>query len=390
MRRLLLALAIFFCMESHAQWSVFYHDSDRVYMDAAFPTANDIYVIGYKWSGGSFLMRSTDGGLNWTQRNLAFNVLNKIYMLNATEGYMMKAGTPSILFYTTDGFNTFVTHNVDSAYAIVDLYAQSSSKGFYLNNGGYLRSFSQYGAQFQRLTDTLNNITRLSFANASTGFVGNGIILTRTTDAGLSWTASNVNAPYLGALTFTTVDTGYCSDNTTGIFRTDNGGTNFQLTSPFPALLLAADRNLVAATDMLNAVAWSSDFGQTWAYENAGTNFIEGIFINPAGSCFIFDNFTGDILRRELPLGLSKPNLESQALTVYPNPAADYLSVTQAYSASEIATIHIIDAFGREVYVGPFRSDEKIPVHNFSAGVYVVVLRTDSEKIYRHSFIKQD
>ncbi len=377
-------------MQSHAQWTILYHDSDRVYTDASFPTATDIYVVGYKWSGGSFLMRSNDGGLNWTQRSFAFNVMSQVFMINATEGYMMKAGTPSILFYTTDGFNTFVTHNVDSAYAIVDLYAQSSSEGFYLNNGGFLRSFSQYGAQYQRLTDTLVNITRLSFADPSTGFVGNGTILTQTTDAGLTWTASNLNAPYLGALTFTTVDTGYCADNAMGIFRTVDGGTNFQLVSSFPALLIAADRNLLAATDMLNTVVWSSDFGQTWAYENTGTAFIHDIFINPAGSCFIFDNLAGDLLRRELPLGLSQLHTESNAVRVYPNPATDFLCIAQADDAAAIVTVQLVDAFGREVYAAPFRSGEKIPVNKFSAGVYMVVLRTDSGKTNYHLFIKQN
>jgi hypothetical protein len=69
---------------------------------------------------------------------------------------------------------------------------------------------------------------------------------------------------------------------------------------------------------------------------------------------------------------------ESVTLSVYPNPAREYLTVASA--ATGEMSVSITDVLGKEVYADRFSGSKKIDLDNFATGVFMVSI-TNNEGI---------
>jgi hypothetical protein len=292
---------------SHAQWTPVYQDSHTLFYHGAFPTDNTGYVLASD-TIGPLVLRTTDGGANWNKRYLlGAGSLSKIVMTDSLRGYVIKGGTPVRLLRTTNGFNTFSTHALDSAFTVEALCLINDSTGFYLNNGPKLRKFTNYGAAFSHVIDTLSGGQNLQFVNSTKGYLDTGGGLLSSTDAGTSWNVANANLGFFCVVfNFASPLNGYFSD-VNDIFITHDGGMSFPQQYHFPNVYSFATNNnfCIAANDVGN-VAYTYDSGSTWQTETTGINLIAPepytIVMSPGEHCFLFSQFSGEIRKKELPL----------------------------------------------------------------------------------------
>ncbi|TND07458.1 MAG: hypothetical protein FD123_3236 [Bacteroidetes bacterium] len=373
-----------------AQWNVVYHDSDKTYADADFPGNDDIYVIGSRISGNSFVLHSTDGGLNWTEQPMPFPNLSKICMRNTQEGYIAIAGTAAQLLYTTNGFATYTSHTIELCYSVQGLRALTDSSGFFLLNGGRLRSFNNYGASQGIITGNLTNASGMCFADTAVGYVGNGNQLVKTVNGGNTWGPFNNSSPFLSLISFTARDTGYSSDIITQVSRTYDGGISFQQALAFPAQYLASFGSYVAAADAVSTVKWSPDYGQNWTSENTGTTELNGIFIDSSAACYAFNNLAGDILKKQLtPEGIFSAGDHVRSITVFPNPVKEYLQISGSGLPTHAgARLELYNTMGSLVRTEERPDCNRIAVGNLEEGVYFLRLCTDEGRQVQTRFVK--
>jgi photosystem II stability/assembly factor-like uncharacterized protein len=158
---------------------------DRIYdIDFADPTTTFIAGSGIGSSG--YIYKSTDFGDSWILNYTSSNNLTKIFMVDSMNGWA--AGTSSSILRTTDGGMN---------------WKKSSFSGF------------QFTAS-------------IFFINKNVGWVlreGGEILM--TSDGGTSWNSSAMKYPLANDLFFINEHVGWmCGDNGT-IFKTTNGGVTF-------------------------------------------------------------------------------------------------------------------------------------------------------------------
>lgn len=352
-----------------AQWIPVYTDPAKIFDDAAFPTAQDGFVLGHYNSGNYFILKTTNGGLSWIQMGLPAGFFSQLEMSSATTGYLSRGGMPGVLVHTSDGFASTTTHNIDGSYGTVDLDLLNDSTGFYMNNDSHFRSFGQHGAAFSPVMDTLNAISYCDVADAATVYVGNGIHMEKTTDAGANWFCVNTALPeYAAQMAFVSADTGYYLGSSYGIWRTVDGGSSFQNVNTYYGYWIDAWGPFCASTNGLGTIEWSSNYGQSWVTESLGMSADNGVYIAPGGDCFVLNNMTGEIRKRQAPLSAATLVAHSP-VTVFPNPANDVITVKIPAGANDVR-FELTNTLGEKVLDREVPQDGRILLGDLPAGCY--------------------
>ncbi len=161
-----------------------------------FNASTGIVAGSSNFDDGGKIRRTTDGGLTFSSVNLGlppgFPIVNDIYFLNSTTGYLCGNNTVKALKTTDGGLSWNSLPNL-SAYNFTfsKIYADANKiiiggypSGKYLIslNGGSIWTLDS-------LTDSTNlSITDIVFQNSTTGFIsGNPNYFAYTTDGGVNW-----------------------------------------------------------------------------------------------------------------------------------------------------------------------------------------------------------
>ncbi|HTF02869.1 MAG TPA: T9SS type A sorting domain-containing protein [Bacteroidia bacterium] len=356
-----------------AQWNAVYTDPSKIYIDADFPTAQDGFVLGYYNSGSRFILKTTDGGLNWTEIALPLASFSQIAMCSATSGYVSAGGTPGVMVYTDDAFATVTVHTLDASYGTIGLDVISDSSGFYMNNDSHFRSFDDYGATYSVVMDTLFGQGSFDVADASTVYIGNGFYLEKSSDAGATWFRVNGNlSMYIGAaIAFINADTGYYLGMTSGIWQTIDGGISFQSVDSYYGNHMDAHEQFCASVFGLSTIRWSSDYGQNWTLEQLGMNNSNGVYLTPDGDCYVINSMTGEIRKRQMPLSVETTASPFSQVSVFPNPANDVITISFANGTmNPDARFTLVNTLGETVMEIQVPRDGRVSLTGLAAGMY--------------------
>jgi photosystem II stability/assembly factor-like uncharacterized protein len=379
-RALAFFLAGFAAITLSAQWNPVYTDPSKVFLDADFPTAQDGFVLGYYNSGSRFILKTTDGGVNWTEIALPLASFSQIAMYSATSGYVSAGGSPGVLVYTDDAFATVTVHTLDASYATTGLDVISDSSGFYMNNDSRFRSFDDYGATYSIVMDTLNGTGSFDVADASTVYVGNGFYLEKSTDAGATWFRVNSSlSMYIGtAIAFINADTGYYLGSTSGIWQTRDGGLSFQSVDSYYGNHLDAHEQFCASVFGTGTIRWSADYGQSWTLEPLGMNGSNGVYLTPLGDCYVINSVTGEIRKRQMPLSVETTTSSFSQVSVFPNPANDVITISFADGTmNPDARFTLVNTLGETVMEIQVPRDGRVSLAGLAAGMYSYRLWSD-------------
>lgn len=250
---------------------------------------NTAYVLGRDYSGWSskyIILKTDDGGDNWTQYDIATgNSLNCLYFTSKNRGWA--AGSSGNIRMTTDGGiswidksirghqrtpSIFYIHFTDDLNGVIMGY-ESYNYGFIIGNtadggntwnmnfsglqnymycgefssanvyyaageAGFVMSTNNYGANWSFPTNTTDaSIHALSFIDANIGWaVGTDSSILKTIDGGLTWQKQHFgfSTNFIG-VKFNDFNTGwllgardsYNSETRQGLLVTDDGGENW-------------------------------------------------------------------------------------------------------------------------------------------------------------------
>lgn len=378
-------LFISFCfllaIPATAQWTTVFSNSSYNLVDIQFTSAQIGYVAGDDGANG-FILKTTDGGQNWTSYNLPIGFINKMFFLNDSVGYLVKGGVPVRMGKTTDGAQTWTGQALpDSCFVTPGLVALTDSSGFYMNNAGRFRSFSGSGNSVVRLADTLAEGGPILFPTATHGYLPQFTNVYRTTDGGQNWTVLPTNlTDWIVTCAFTDSITGYTitqdyPNRISLVAKTIDGAQSWQplLTlNNFLAVEIAAYAQNVLVVGDTGEVKWTSNGGLTWATESTGVPWM-GIetyrsVITSGNDAFIINGFAGQILKRVQPLSTVQAEPASFEVNLFPNPAENFVEIHSAQNG--IFTVSILNLTGELVLSA--KTEKRISTASLASGIYLV------------------
>ena len=178
------------------------------------------------------------------------------------------------------------------------------------------------------------------------------------------------------------------------------GGLEYNFTSPFnitepeEQLQLVVDYN-----DQDNQVYFSTNSdapSYTWYYNNVADESISATsfsaFENGLYGVEITDENGCSLYSEVMVESVSIEELTLESLEIYPNPAGEWVHVNYDVPKNTSSIIRIISLTGKLLYKMELeaqdRIEKSIPLSDFSAGLYLVEIEIDAQKLYRRLSIK--
>lgn len=199
--------------------------------DIDFINLNTGYVLGF-FIFESRIWKTTDGGLNWvTQTTDGANYLNNLYFIDENNGFGSGGSLGGEIIKTTNGGDNW-TRVYEDIYQKQSMIFLNATTGFAGCEKGRIYKTTDAGDTWNfALSDGTLDVTSLNFIDANTGFgFGAGSVYIKTTDGGNNWYES----PISGSQSSQYFDANITADGTIhaagsfgAMIRSTNGGATF-------------------------------------------------------------------------------------------------------------------------------------------------------------------
>ena len=359
-------------------------------------------LTGYAVCGTEYLLRTSNGGANWTSQDLGgTNSMNTVYFVNTLTGFAggnngpIIDGGAAIIQKTTNGgldlasitqfpgtVNTTSINfsDVNNGWAIIT--ASGTEKLFRTTNSG---------GSWSEIYSFNQEIAEIKFVNQNTGWVlGESGTIGRTTNGGANWQNAATLPGNLYGISFPVATTGFVCGTEGKIYRTTNSGQNWSL-SPS------------GTTSNLIDIHFSSEFigmcvgesgtrlitlngGNTWIIEPVQINVsLQSCFMPTAingyaaGSIGYISNFGGIVTGLNQTTNEIPGNFKLHQN--YPNPFNPTTEIVFEIPVASKVNLKVYDVSGRvvKVLVNETLSAGKfnIPFQagGLSSGVYFYVMQ---------------
>ena len=165
---------------------------------------------GFIASTGGSIYTTTDGGANWTDRNVAAVTFRSVQYVTSTIGYAVGQG--GNVFKTTDSGVNWSQQDSNTSSNLNSVYFMDESTGWAVGSGGVVIRTADGGGNWtfgaSGVSDTLRGV---AFNNVGTTgiLVGSSGVVAQSIDGGATW--SQISVAGLGAIalrgvTFNSVD----------------------------------------------------------------------------------------------------------------------------------------------------------------------------------------
>jgi len=206
-----------------SSWSTAYNSS-RGLWDVVFINSNTGFVCGDM----KYFAKTTNGGLNWSQKNLGTTISEFFQMAfpDNNTGYIV--GSHNEIFKTTNGGENWFQQNVSVATWFRDVCFLNVSTGFAVGSNGVILKTTNGGDSWVRKTVSVTSyLFSVQFIEAGTGWIaGWDNTLLRSTDYGETWSSVDglPGNNQLANINFVNASTGWLTGYNGVIFKTTNGG----------------------------------------------------------------------------------------------------------------------------------------------------------------------
>ena len=263
---------------------------------------NVVYSVGYFET----LIKSTNGGINWTYiKNGPFGYGHSyegVFFINENTGWICGSGQK--IFKTTNGGVTFDSVSIPVGYNY-DIYFRNEYEGLVCGEAASMYKTSNGGLNWSKINVPVANqasdFYRMSFINLNTGYtqgVGNNKIY-KTTNFGGSWdSVARVQGADLSyTVFFSNENTGWCAGTYGLMFKTINGGWNWQQVN-LSQFNTAFFRGLWFSND---SVGWAvGGLGKILYTSNGGATFIKNENLQLIKEFNISQNFPNPFNNRSI------------------------------------------------------------------------------------------
>jgi len=339
----------------------------------------------------NYILKTTDAGITWTN------------MSNATTAEMVRAcdfvdektwfvvGKTGALYKTTNTGDTWTKINLGTNVNLLDISSPQKDAVYICTEAG--RYITYDGSGWKTVTvKTTDNFISVDFSSDTTGFLtaSNGRIW-RTQNGGNNWdTVKKTLEPLLGSH-FVTENVGYIVGPNRFVKRTINAGTLWSDTNTFPkafwgidyytAFFLNHNFGFIGGTQ--GTLLRTPTGGSSWIKENTGiTTTINKICIPSPTVGYAVAN-GGYILKRFDASSVNLPSTEQ--LSIYPNPTQNRIFFNINNSSISSFNVRIFDLNGKELLHlhNTFAPENGLDVSFLEHGIYLLII--DSENFRAHS-----
>jgi len=169
---------------------------------------------------------------------------------------------------------------------------------------------------------------------------------------------------------------------------------SFSITEPQEQLQLIVGHD--QADDQIYFVTNADEPEFTWYFNNVADESINTDSFTPQENGVygvdITDEFGCTLFEDVLFENVSVSELSVESLEVYPNPADGWVNIKYDLPENISSTIRLISLTGKLIYKIDLeannRVEQSIPLYDISAGVYLVEIEIDDQKLYRRLSIK--
>ena len=207
--------------------------SDFTAMQFATPS------IGYVAQSSSRMFKTEDGGDTWFEAGSTSTTFNAIHFTSPTEG--VGIGSSGAIYKTTNGAISWERSDYDGAgFQYTTLYALDlfdDGTGYAVGLGNLLIKTTDGGSSWQNTSPLYRSIVQIDFPSSTVGYARTFRQLFRSSDGGYDWTKVTPGSSVgnLGAFQFIAEDVGYLiaagsnsSNDVNAIYKTTDGGESWQ------------------------------------------------------------------------------------------------------------------------------------------------------------------
>ena len=315
--------------------------------------------IGYA-VGEDAILKTSNGGNFWISLSGKFYNDEIIYVHCFDTNSIITASWNYIQKSTNGGMNWEVkdyitTGNLEAAYFINNI-------GYYFCGGGVMGKTTDFGESWIHLNTDINSIHAICFINDNTGFAGNiGLNIFKTINGGINWNQI-YSGPLIGeicSLQFIDSVTGFIA-TPNYLLKTSNGGYNWIPGIP-STLYEISSLNMINysvgyLTFFNGQILMTNDGGQNWISQNTGTNIdLYGIFfldtnigwaVGDVGTILKTIDGGGNVWINQNTEQIPDKFILSQN---YPNPFNPTTNIKYAIPKDGFVTVKIYDLLGREI-----------------------------------------
>ena len=364
------------------------------------------------WVAGDsgMILNTIDGGGHWQKQNIADSlILNSIFAADTQHVFAVGTilgGIPAkaqkaILLRTIDGGLNWTSKTFDSLLLFKSVAFVNDSIGWIAGTAGTLLKTTNKGDKWIRILSDTNStnttLGKIRFIDQYTGWVGSTL---KTTDAGQSWKTTTIPSLSLPSTFFVNINVGWIVGELYGgpnIFKTTDGGTTWSPSgntfSGYGFSIFFADENngWTTGTNLRDehTMIKTTDGGASWfgqdipssalsdlyfVNKNTGWAVGDGIFKTTNGGGIVSVG-ASTTLRSNAPERL-------QLYQNYPNPFNPSTVIKYQLSKSGMVSLRVYDILGRLVstmvdnWEQAGEHSRSWEANHFSSGVYFYVLRT--------------
>lgn len=371
------------------EWTILNSDNNHVTLRDIHARGDTIIAVGPDiGTYTSHIFTSVDAGQTWDTTQLSTGpLLRSITFIDNQVGIITSVNTNSCILRTTDGGMSW-----EWGYCDTDSMFQGVNQvQFITDQIGYMAGWgaqSFFSGSLYKTTDAGINWEHIGgsrpgqpfeyaqWLDEQNGYAGaflfGNLDLHRTNDGGQTWTTLGGDSLGFSSAYWRSVAEGYVvgATGTDGtIYHTLDSGNTWTMQTSFPGVFLnsitfANENDGVAVGNtsgfpLSSHIVRTSDGGATWHDDNdvfvSGTlekvRYFNGRFLAVGGE--------GYVLAYDLhPLAISDGGLETaSALTLYPNPAKDRVTVKSAAQLTGTYEAEILDVLGQRVLLTSFMGE---------------------------------
>ncbi len=257
--------------------------------DIAWITQQKGVVTSGNEFGDNKVLASTDGGQNWLPDNTMPGG-NQVYFADENTGWFLKPGRAASVFRTLDGGSAWQEFPIGSSEIIASLKVVNPDNIWAFGaEGGVYQSHDQGESWTQVPSNTSLYVQSIHFFDEDTGWMAGGFglnngFINKTTDGGQTWTAQALPVNnHIRDVYFTGISTGFLLSYEGNLFKTNNGGEEWDVIKSFPGkrlekILMLDDKygymslyNEPSQGDGQGFVYVTEDGGESWAESYVST-----------------------------------------------------------------------------------------------------------------------
>lgn len=196
--------------------------------------------VGYALTNKSELFKTTNAGSTWLNIRNFGGSPGHIFFQNKDTGFV--AYIQGVIYRTKNGGSTWDSVSTANLFAATSIHFPSTQIGYIVTQTGMVAKTTDMGTSWSMLPQpTSNFLFDVFFTSIDTGYAvggtNNSSLILKTINGGNSWTAQTVTPStqsYNLAVFFTNSNTGYISNGGSKLYKTTDGGSNWNaMSAPF-------------------------------------------------------------------------------------------------------------------------------------------------------------